>query len=121
MAGCGDRRATPRLVSGATVRMAFRGSKHAKTCANRKNDQLGILSGCGCDDGLKTFTTSNRRTSPDRMRNVSPLSPMTADEYEKLPPEEKEHFAKCTECGEIFDRRSLDEVLFHHTAHKSAT
>ena len=42
---------------------------------------------------------------------------MTPDEYEKLPPEEKEHFAKCTECGEIFDRRSLDEVLFH-TDHK---
>jgi hypothetical protein len=40
------------------------------------------------------------------------------DEYEKLPPEEKEHFAACLECGEIFDRRSLDEVLFHHTDHK---
>ena len=46
------------------------------------------------------------------------MSVMTADEYEKLPPEEKEHFAKCAECGEIFDRRSLDEVLFHHTGHK---
>jgi hypothetical protein len=33
-------------------------------------------------------------------------------------PEEKEHFATCSECGEIFDRRSLDEVLFHHTDHK---
>jgi uncharacterized C2H2 Zn-finger protein len=43
---------------------------------------------------------------------------MTIDEYEKLPPEEKEHFAKCPACGEIFDRRSLDEVLFHHTGHK---
>jgi len=42
---------------------------------------------------------------------------MTADEYEKRPPEEKEHFAKCAECGEIFDRRSLDEVLLH-TDHK---
>jgi hypothetical protein len=38
---------------------------------------------------------------------------MTIDEYEKISPEEKEHFAECTECGEIFDRRSLDEVLFH--------
>ena len=38
---------------------------------------------------------------------------MTRDEYEKLPPEEKEHFATCSECGAIFDRRSLDEVLFH--------
>jgi hypothetical protein len=42
---------------------------------------------------------------------------MTADEYEKLLTEEKEHFAACTECGEIFDRRSLNEVLFH-TDHK---
>ena len=40
------------------------------------------------------------------------------DEHEKLPPDEKEHFATCSECGEIFDRRSLDEVLFHHTDHK---
>jgi hypothetical protein len=43
---------------------------------------------------------------------------MTLDEYEKLPPEEKEHFAKCSTCGEIFDRRSLDEVLFHNIDHK---
>jgi hypothetical protein len=42
---------------------------------------------------------------------------VTPAEYEKLPSEEKEHFAKCRECGEIFDRRSLDEVLFH-TDHK---
>jgi hypothetical protein len=45
------------------------------------------------------------------------MSPMTLDEYDKLPPGEKEHFASCAECGEIFDRRSLDEVLFH-TDHK---
>jgi hypothetical protein len=36
---------------------------------------------------------------------------MTADEYERLAPEEKEHFAMCVKCGEMFDRRSLDEVL----------
>ena len=42
----------------------------------------------------------------------------TFDEYEQLPREEKEHFAMCAKCGEIFDRRSLDEVLFHHTDHK---
>jgi hypothetical protein len=36
---------------------------------------------------------------------------MTADEYENLAPEEKEHFAICVKCGEMFDRRSLDEVL----------
>ena len=33
-----------------------------------------------------------------------------------LLPQEKEHFATCSEY-EIFDRRSLDEVLFH-TDHK---
>jgi len=43
---------------------------------------------------------------------------MTADEYENLPPEEKKHFANCAECGEILDRRSLDDVLFHYTGHK---
>jgi hypothetical protein len=42
---------------------------------------------------------------------------MTAEEYDKLLLEEKEHFAECARCGEIFDRRSLDEVLFH-TDHK---
>ena len=43
---------------------------------------------------------------------------MTREEYEKLPPEERDHFAKCAECGALFDRRSLDEVLFHATDHK---
>ena len=43
---------------------------------------------------------------------------MTPDEYEKLPLEEKKRYAECSECGEIFDRRSLDEVLFHHADHK---
>jgi len=43
---------------------------------------------------------------------------MTADEYEKLPLEEKEYFATCSACGEIVDGRRLDEVLFHHTDHK---
>jgi hypothetical protein len=44
---------------------------------------------------------------------VSEGETMTIEEYEQLPPEEKEHFAKCAKCCEIFDRRSLDEVLFH--------
>jgi hypothetical protein len=46
------------------------------------------------------------------------MSPMTFDEYEKLPGEEKEHFGRCAECGEIFDRWNLDEILFHHTDQK---
>ena len=43
---------------------------------------------------------------------------MTLEEYDNLPTEEKEHFAKCQKCGELFDRRSLDEVLFHCTDNK---
>ena len=43
---------------------------------------------------------------------------MTVDENKKLPLQEKEHFAECSKCGEIFDRRSLDEVLFHFVDHK---
>jgi hypothetical protein len=43
---------------------------------------------------------------------------MTVDEYEQLSPVEKQHVAKCSTCGEMFDRRSLDEVLFHATDHK---
>jgi hypothetical protein len=46
------------------------------------------------------------------------MTPATADEYEQLPPEEKGHFARCAECGEWFDRRSLDEVVFHFVDHK---
>ena len=40
-------------------------------------------------------------------------------EYHKLSPEEKEHFATCPECGEVFDKRSLDEALFHHAGHSN--
>jgi hypothetical protein len=54
----------------------------------------------------------------DESETVSESETMTTDDYEKLPPEEKEHFAKCSECGELFDRRNLDEVLFHHTDDK---
>ena len=43
---------------------------------------------------------------------------MTTDEHEHLPSEEKDHFGRCPECREMFDRRSLDEVLFHCTDHK---
>jgi hypothetical protein len=38
---------------------------------------------------------------------------MKKSEYEKLSPEEQKHFMECPECGEMFDRRSLDEVVFH--------
>lgn len=38
---------------------------------------------------------------------------MTREQYEKLPAEDLEHFMQCPRCGEMFDKRSLDEVVFH--------
>jgi predicted RNA-binding Zn-ribbon protein involved in translation (DUF1610 family) len=43
---------------------------------------------------------------------------MTADEYEKLPPEEQEHVYRCPECGQFVDKRELRDVIFHATDHK---
>ena len=43
---------------------------------------------------------------------------MTFAEYEKLPPEEKEHFFQCPKCGEFVDKRELRDVIFHVTRHK---
>ncbi len=44
MAGRGDWRTAVRVVSRATVRVDFRRANGAKTCANRENDRLVILS-----------------------------------------------------------------------------
>jgi hypothetical protein len=54
------------------------------------------------------------------MRTVGGCGPeaMKKDDYETLPTEEQQHFAECLTCGEMFDRRSLDEVFFHTTDHK---
>ena len=38
---------------------------------------------------------------------------MTSDEYEKLPVAEQEHFFQCPDCGEMFDFRSLEDLVFH--------
>ena len=38
---------------------------------------------------------------------------MNPSDFEKLSGEEKTHFYVCKECGEIVDKRQLDEVLFH--------
>jgi hypothetical protein len=40
------------------------------------------------------------------------ISPMECLEVDRIPEGE------LWKCGEIFDRRTLDEVLFHHTDHK---
>jgi hypothetical protein len=55
---------------GTTVRMGFRGAKCAKTCANREDDQLVILSRCARNDVWLKTSISNHRTQPSRMRSV---------------------------------------------------
>ena len=43
---------------------------------------------------------------------------MTLTEYEKLSPDEKEHFFQCPECGQFVDKCQLRDVIFHGTGHK---
>jgi hypothetical protein len=43
---------------------------------------------------------------------------MTADEYEQVPPDEKEHFFQCPECSQFVDQRELRDVIFHVRDHK---
>jgi hypothetical protein len=43
---------------------------------------------------------------------------MTLDEYEQLSPGEKEHFYRCSKCGQLVDERELRDVIFHETDHK---
>jgi hypothetical protein len=67
---------------------------------------------------LRTLSSVNETSNRKQIPPTKGQDKMKFDEYEKLPRKEKEHFAKCAECGEIFDRRSLDEVLFHHAGHR---
>jgi hypothetical protein len=43
---------------------------------------------------------------------------MNAADFNELSESERRHFYKCTRCGEMVDRRQLDDVLFHETGHK---
>jgi len=43
---------------------------------------------------------------------------VTLEECQQLPPEGQDHFGRCAECGEMYDRRSLDEVLFYCVDHR---
>jgi hypothetical protein len=43
---------------------------------------------------------------------------MNAGDFCELSEAEKRHFYKCEQCGEMVDRRQLDDVLFHETDHK---
>ena len=38
---------------------------------------------------------------------------MNAADFNELNEPEKRHFYKCRECGEIVDKRQLDDVVFH--------
>ena len=43
---------------------------------------------------------------------------MTRADFESLSADEKKHFYECVRCGEMVDKRQLDEVLFHETDHE---
>jgi uncharacterized C2H2 Zn-finger protein len=43
---------------------------------------------------------------------------MNVADFDKLSDEEKEHFFRCPECGEVVDKRELRDVIFHATGHK---
>jgi hypothetical protein len=43
---------------------------------------------------------------------------MTVDEYERLSPEEKEHYFQCPKCAQLVDKRELRDVIFHVKDHK---
>ena len=42
---------------------------------------------------------------------------MNAADFRQLSEEEKRHFYKCQKCGQMVDKRQLDDVLFHETDH----
>ena len=73
------------------------------------HSRLPVLSRWWNSEGASLRTFSDKNCFFNGSETVSDM--MTADEYERLAPEEKEHFTMCVKCGEMFDRRSLDEVL----------
>jgi hypothetical protein len=44
---------------------------------------------------------------------------VNAADFAELSESEKRHFYRCSQCGEMVDRRQLDDVLFHETDHKA--
>ena len=42
---------------------------------------------------------------------------MNTAEFNRLTESEKKHFYKCSRCGEMVDKRQLDDVLFHGSDH----
>jgi hypothetical protein len=43
----------------------------------------------------------------------APLREMNTGDFNELSESEKRHFYKCKQCGEMVDKRHLDDVLFH--------
>ncbi len=43
---------------------------------------------------------------------------MNDADFNELNEPGKGHFYKCSRCGEMVDKRQLDDVLFHETDHK---
>jgi hypothetical protein len=39
-------------------------------------------------------------------------------DFDKLSDAEKEHFFRCSRCGQFVDRRELRDLIFHETDHK---
>jgi hypothetical protein len=43
---------------------------------------------------------------------------MNTADLDKLSDAEKEHFYRCSKCGQLVDKRELRDVIFHETDHK---
>jgi hypothetical protein len=46
------------------------------------------------------------------MRGLT-IPTVNATDFDELSESEKRHFYKCKQCGEMVDKRQLDDVLFH--------
>lgn len=42
---------------------------------------------------------------------------MKEEDYIKVPEKDREFFLQCLQCGEWFDKRNLDEAIFHGLGH----
>ena len=42
---------------------------------------------------------------------------MSDEAFNEAPAEDKHHFIRCGECGVMYDKRDLDEVMFHNCGH----
>jgi len=51
-------------------------------------------------------------------RSLNAGKTMTAEEYEKLPAADRDHFMQCPDCREMFDLRSSEDVVFHLAHHQ---